>query len=386
MGGIPLGRIAGFTVKANWSVAVILWLFTWSLASTLPGAAPGYPKVAYWLAGACGALILLGSLLAHELTHAVLARRAGVPVFDVTLWLFGGVTRLGGEAKTPKDTFRIAVSGPLMSLALAAGFGAATYGLDTLGGADIVVGVAGWLAGINLLLGLFNLFPGAPLDGGRVLKAYLWRRYGDPVRAGIGAARAGRILAFILIALGLVEFVAGGLVGGVWLAFLGWFILAASREEESQVITQQAISGVRVADVMTADPHTAPADITIEDFIHHYLLGDRHSAYPVADRSGSILGLITLTQLRGITPAQRAATLVREAAIPLPNVATATPDERLTALLQRLRPDTGNRALVINEAGHLTGIVTATDLNRLIDVYRLASTGDASHGGTDHPA
>ena len=118
MGNIPIGRIAGFAVSVNWSVLVILWLFTWSLASTLPAAVPGYSKGAYWLAGACGALILLGSLLAHELTHAILARRAGVEVYGVTLWLFGGVTRLGGEAKTPKEAFRIAVSGPLMSLSL----------------------------------------------------------------------------------------------------------------------------------------------------------------------------------------------------------------------------------------------------------------------------
>jgi len=353
-------------------VLVILWLFTWSLASTLPSAVPGYAKGAYWLAGACGALILLGSLLAHELTHAVLARRAGVKVINVTLWLFGGVTRLGGEAKTATEAFRIAVSGPLMSLTLAAVFGAAAYGLGVLGVAHIVLGVAWWLAGINLLLGLFNLLPGAPLDGGRVLKAYLWRRHGDSVRAAIGAARAGRILAFILIALGLLEFLAGGMVGGVWLAFIGWFIFAASREEEAQVITRQAIAGVRVADVMTADPHTAPADITIEDFIQRYLLGDRHSAYPVADRDGSIIGLITLAQLRGVAPSQRPTVLVREAAIPLPQVSTADPHEPLTALLQRLGPHAGNRALVV-DAGRVVGIVTATDLSRLIDVYQLAS-------------
>ncbi len=372
MGGIPIGRIAGFPVSVNWSVLVILWLFTWSLASTLPSAVPGYPKGTYWVAGACGALILLGSLLAHELTHAVLARRAGVKVFDVTLWLFGGVTRLGGEAKTPTEAFRIAVSGPLMSLTLAAVFAGAAYGLGMLGVAHIVLGVAWWLAGINLLLGLFNLLPGAPLDGGRVLKACLWRRHGDSVRAAIGAARAGRILAFILIALGLLEFLAGGMVGGVWLAFIGWFIFAASREEETQVITRQAIAGVLVADVMTAEPHTAPADITIEDFIQRYLLGDRHSSYPVADRNGSIIGLITLAQLRSVPSNQRAATLVREAAMPLSHVPTAAPQESLSALLERLGPDAGNRALVI-DGGRLAGIVTASDLSRLIDVYRLTS-------------
>ena len=372
MGGIPIGRIAGFPVSVNWSVLVILWLFTWSLASTLPATVPGYSKGAYWLAGVCGALILLGSLLAHELSHAILARRAGVKVVDVTLWLFGGVTRLGGEAKTPKEAFRIAVSGPLMSLALAAVFGGAAYGLRALGTAHIVVAVAWWLAGVNLLLGLFNLLPGAPLDGGRVLRAYLWRRYGDSVRAGVGAARAGRVLAFILIALGLAEFLGGSLVGGVWLAFIGWFIFAASREEETQVITRQAIAGVRVADVMTADPHTAPADITVEDFIQRYVLGDRHSAYPVADRGGSIIGLITLAQLRGVAPSQRAATLVREAAMPLSRVPTAAPDEPLTALLERLGSHGCNRALVV-DGGRVVGIVTASDLSRLIDVYQLAS-------------
>lgn len=376
MGGIPIGRIAGFPVSVNWSVLVILWLFTWSLASTLPGTVPGYPKGAYWLAGASGAVILLGSLLAHELTHAVFARRAGVKVFDVTLWLLGGVTRLGGEAKTPKEAFRIAVSGPLMSLALAAVFGGAAYGLGGLGVAHIVVGVAWWLAGINLVLGLFNLLPGAPLDGGRVLKAFLWRRYGDSARAAVGAARAGKILAFILIALGLLQFVTGASVGGVWLAFIGWFILSASRDEEAQATARQAFADVSVADVMTANPQTAPADITIEDFIHRYLLGHRHSAYPVAERDGSIVGLITLAQLRGVDPGRRAVILLREAAIPLPQVPTAIPNEPLAALLKRVGSTPVSRALVLDE-GRLVGIVTASDLSRLIDVHRVASRSAA---------
>ena len=377
--GIPIGRIGGFPVSVNWSVLVILWLFTWSLASTLPVAAPGYAAGVYWLAGACGAVVLLASLLAHELAHAILARRAGVKVFGVTLWLFGGVTRLGGEAKTPKTALRIAVSGPATSLALAAVFAGVAYGLGALRVGHIVVGVAWWLAGINLLLGLFNLLPGAPLDGGQVLRAYLWRRHGDAVRAGVGAARAGRIVAFILIGLGLVEFLAGALVGGVWLAFIGWFIFTAAREDETQILTRQALAGVRVADVMSADPHTAPAWITVEDFIQRYLLGDRHSAYPVEDRDGSILGLITLAQLRGVAPSQRATTLVREVAIPLPRVPSAAPQEPLTALLERLAAATGGRALVV-DAGRVVGIVTASDLSRLIDVYRLAQPWSvASH-------
>lgn len=378
---IPLGRIAGFPVKVHWSVLVILWLFTWSLASTLPGAVKGYSPAAYWLAGACGALVLLASLLAHELAHAVVARRAGVAVGSVTLWLFGGVTTLGGEAKTPKAAFRIAIAGPATSLALAAFFGGLVAALHTVRAAPIGVGVVSWLAAINLLLGLFNLLPGAPLDGGRVLRAFLWRRHGDSVRASIGAAHAGRVVAFILIALGLAEFVAGGLVGGVWLAFIGWFIFAASREEETRVSTQQIFAGVRVADAMTARPHTAPGWITVDEFIHRYVLGDRHSAYPVTDHNGSIVGLVTLTQLRDLAPGRRTTTTVGEIALPLQAVPTAAPQESLTALLERMAPvGPRSRALVVeggSEGGHVVGIVTSADVARLVDVYRLAQPGPA---------
>jgi Zn-dependent protease len=374
---IPLARVAGFPVKVHWSVLVILWLFTWSLATTLPGTVKGYSPLAYWLAGVCGALVLLASLLAHELAHAIVARRAGVAVGDVTLWLFGGVTSLGGEAKTPKAAFRIAIAGPATSLALAATFGGMVAALHTVHAAPVVVGVASWLAAINLVLGLFNLLPGAPLDGGRVLRAYLWRRHGDIVRAGIGAAHAGRVVAFILIALGLAEFVAGGVIGGVWLAFIGWFIFAASRDEETRITTRQLFAGVSVSDAMTARPHTAPGWLTVEDFIQRYVLGDRHSAYPVADPDGSIVGLVTLTQLRDVAPSRRGTTRVADIALPLDAVPTAAPQEPLTALLERMaRAGARSRALVL-DGGEVVGIVTPSDLTRLMDVYRLAQHGPA---------
>ncbi|OBF57640.1 zinc metalloprotease [Mycobacterium sp. 852002-53434_SCH5985345] len=374
---IPIGRLAGFPVNVHWSVLVILWLFTWSLASTLPGTVKGYSHGAYWLAGACGALVLLASLVAHELAHAVVARRAGVSVGSVTLWLFGGVTTLGGEAKTPKAAFRIAIAGPATSLALAAAFGGLVAALHTVRAAPIVIGVASWLAVINLLLGLFNLLPGAPLDGGRVLRAILWRRHGDSVRASIGAAHAGRVVAFILIGLGLAEFLLGGVVGGVWLAFIGWFIFAASREEETRLSTQQMFSGVRVADAMTAGPHTAPGWITVDDFVQRYVLGDRHSAYPVVDRGGAITGLITLRRLREVAPGQRATVTVGEVAQPLQEVPSGAPQEPLTALLERMAPAGPRSRALVFDGAQVVGIVTPTDVARLIEVYRLAHPEDA---------
>lgn len=378
---IPLGRIAGFRVNAHWSVIVILWLFTWSLATTLPGEVTGYPQAVYWVAGACGALVLLASLLAHELAHAVVARRVGVQTGSVTLWLFGGVTTLQSEAQTPKAAFRIAVAGPATSLALSAAFGGLAIVLETAQTAVIVVSVAWWLSAINLLLGLFNLLPGAPLDGGRVVRAFLWQRHGDKARAAVGAAHAGRYLAVLLITLGLAEFLLGGLIGGVWLAFIGWFIFAAAREEEVQASTQQMFAGLCVADAMTPQPQTAPDWITVEEFIQHYVLGNRHSAYPIADRDGSPVGLVTLRQLRDVAPGRRATTSVRDIVVPLHDVPTAVPGEPLNLLLQRMTPvGPRSRALVV-EDGKVVGIVTSGDLARLIDVYRLAPPQNYSGTG-----
>jgi CBS domain-containing protein len=214
------------------------------------------------------------------------------------------------------------------------------------------------------------MLPAAPLDGGRVLRAILWRRHGDPVRAAVTAARSGQVLGYILIGLGLLEFLAGSLVGGAWMAFIGWFLLTAAREEETQVLTRHSLAGVTVEQAMTPHPQTAPGWITAEEFIQRYLLGDRHSAYPVEGPDGSITGLITLAQLRRLAPNERATTLVRDVAIPLNQVPTASPHEPLTALMERLTPDR-SRALVV-ENGRVVGIVTASDITRLIDVHALA--------------
>jgi len=368
---IPLGRVGGCPVNLSWTVLVILWLFAWSLATTLPRTAPGYSTAIYWLAGISGAVVLLLSLLAHELSHAALARRAGVEVSSVTLWLFGGVTRLGGEAKTPGAAFRIAIAGPVVSLLLAGVFGGAVVVFKAAGLPVIVVAVAAWLAAINVLLALFNLLPGAPLDGGRVLRACLWHRTGDAAGAALSAARAGRILAFILIGLGLAQFVAGSMVGGIWLMFIGMFLFGAARDEEARLESRQLLTGARVADAMSAHPRTAPAGITAEEFIHHYLLGGPHSAYPITGPDGSVTGMINLTQLRGVAPDRRTTTLVGDVATPLNKVTTAAPGEPLTALLERMAAAPGRRALVLDE-GRVVGIVTATDIARLLDARKLA--------------
>ncbi|WP_340682755.1 site-2 protease family protein [Amycolatopsis coloradensis] len=369
---IKLGHVAGFPLRLHWSVLVVLWLFTWSLASyTLPVDAPGHAPATYWLAGLGGAVVFLGSILAHELAHAVVARRCGVKVKSLTLWMFGGIAIFGSTPKTPGKDFRIAAAGPATSLALAAVFAGVAAGLDAFGVAHIAVSAGWWLSGINLLIALFNLLPGAPLDGGRILRAYLWRRNGDFTRAALGAARTGRGIAFGLLALGLFQFLVGYGMGGLWMVFIGWFLLTAARAEEADVLARQALAGVRVADVMSANPHTGPGRLTVDAFIERYVLGHQHSAYPVERSDGGIDGLITLAQLRAVPRVERATTSVRDIAIPLADVPTATPDQPLSELLEHLSPATGGRVLVFDNGG-LVGIVTPADIARTIEIRDLS--------------
>jgi Zn-dependent protease/CBS domain-containing protein len=368
---LKLGRVAGFPLSMNWSVLVIAWLLTWSLATgSFPDEAPGHPDGTYWMVGLAAALVFFGSLLAHELAHAIVARRHGVEVKGLTLWLFGGVASLGSEPHTPRADFRIAVAGPATSLALAAGFGLVAGTFKVLGVAHIVVVAAGWLSGINLMLGVFNLIPGAPLDGGRLLRAYLWHHHGDRVRAAVTAARAGAVVAYGLIGFGLLEFLAGASVGGLWLVFIGWFVLSAARAEEARVLTRDALGELRVADVMSPHPDVAPGWITVGEFIERYLLGRRHSAYPVEGSDGRIAGLVTLAQLRRVPPGQRDTTRLVDIAIAIPDVAIAAPRDSVVSLLDRLTPEAGGRALVFDH-GELVGILTPIDVARAAELRGL---------------
>jgi Zn-dependent protease/CBS domain-containing protein len=371
--GIPIGRFFGFPVRMHWSILVLIWLFAWSLASfTLPAAAPGHGAAVYWLAGVCGAVLLIASVLAHEIMHAVVARRHNLGVKDLTLWMFGGMATFTDEPKTPGADFRIAAAGPATSLALAGVFAAATAAGSAVGLDPRVVRVGWWLAGVNLLLGLFNLLPGAPLDGGRIVRAILWFRSKDRQRAAVGAARAGLVLGGVLIGLGLLEFLSGRIMGGIWTVFIGWFLLSAARSEQQQATVIRLLDGVRVQDVMTAAPDTAPGWFTVEAFVSRYVMARPHSAFPVTDFDGQVRGLITLNQLRSVPPADRGTTRVSDVAIPLERVPKATPGELLVEVFGRLTKDTGGRVLVF-DGDHLVGIVTRADLSRILELRSVAT-------------
>jgi Zn-dependent protease/CBS domain-containing protein len=364
---LSLGRIAGIHVGLNWSLLVVAALIAWSLAiGILPSAAPGQTSAAYWTAGVVSAFVYLASLLAHELAHSIVAMRRGVRVEGITLWLFGGVSRFSSESSSPGAQALITFVGPLTSLLLGVAFllGSAAVG----GGAhpDLVPASLAWLGYINILLGVFNLLPAFPLDGGRILQSVIWLRTGDRLRATRIAARIGMAFALLLIAYGVVTFlVAGSLFGGVWSVFLGWFLLSAARAEEAGGLIRQALSGISVADVMTPNPVQAPDDISVEEALHGYVLASRHSTFPTHDAGGRLSGLLTLAAVKNVPAAARATTVIKEITCPIDRVSTARPADPAANLLNLSEGCSEGRTLVV-ENGRLVGIISPSDINRLL--------------------
>jgi Zn-dependent protease len=371
---VRLGRIAGIRVGVNWSVLVVFWLICWSLAAALlPQQVPRATTAAYWTAGVGTAVAFFASLLAHELGHAVVARRAGLRVEGITLWLLGGVAELDGEAADPRAELRIAAVGPLISLVLAAVAASVAAVASVAGLPGLIVASVAWLARINLLLAGFNLLPAAPLDGGRLLRGLLWWWTKDRLRSAVAAARMGRLLGALLVGFGVGELVVGAGIGGLWLALLGWFLLSAARAEETNARLRQTMGGVRVEEVMTADPVVGPSWLTVAAFLEDYALRYRCSAFPLRNLDGTLVGMVTLARLRTVPVRQRLTTRVETVMCPLAQVPTATPQELLVDLLPRLGSGcSGGWALVLQD-GQLIGMVSPADIARALDLAALAS-------------
>jgi Zn-dependent protease/CBS domain-containing protein len=362
-----LGRIAGIHVGLNWSLLVVAALIAWSLASSLlPSAAPGETSGAYWAAGVVSAFVFLASLLAHELAHSLVAVRRGVRVEGITLWLFGGVSRFSSDTSSPGAQALITFVGPLTSLVLGAVFYLASVAVGGGAQTSLLPATLSWLGYINITLGVFNLVPAFPLDGGRLLQSLIWLRTGDRLRATRIAARIGMGFAYLLIAYGLATFLfAGSLVGGVWSVFLGWFLLSAARSEEVGGLIRQALSGMTVAQVMTPNPVQAPDDISVEDALHGYVLASRHSTFPTHDATGRLSGLLTMAALKNVAPDARPTTLIKKIICPLDQVSTAGPADPITDLLGLPEGCSEGRTLII-DGGRLVGIISPSDINRLL--------------------
>jgi Zn-dependent protease len=363
---VRLGRIAGIEVRLHWSLAIVFAFIVWTLAGqVLPSVVPDQSVSAYWIVSSVAGLLFYASLLSHEMGHALVARRLGVKVDGITLWVFGGVARLKGDAATPGIEAKIAIAGPLVSLALAILFGAATFALDATGGPPLIEGGCAWLAGSNAILLLFNLVPAFPLDGGRLLRAWLWQRRGDRFSATSRAAWLGRMGAFLMIGLGVLEVFTQGALSGLWLIFLGWFLMSAARSEEAQVMMRGAVGSLRVGDVMSRDPTVAPGWITVDEFMRSYAPGQRASAFPLKTFDGALDGLVTLARLAQVPQEERHMRRVRDFGTGMDQIAVATPSEPLAAVLDRLSAS-GDGQMLVMDGGKLVGTLSTIDITRAL--------------------
>jgi Zn-dependent proteases len=371
---IRLGRLFGIEIGFNWSLIFIFALIAWTLATgVLPQDVPGQGQVAYWVAGAAGAIVFYACLLAHELAHALVARRSGLKVAGITLWLFGGVSRLEGDPKSASAEAWIAGVGPLTSFAVAL----IALGLALATSANALVSdLLSWLAFVNLALGLFNLVPAFPLDGGRLLSSLFWWRSGSRQSGVHNAVRIGRVFAFMLIAVGVLELFSGGVVDGIWIAFIGWFLLSAGSSEEEGTTIKALLKSVPVSAAMTSPVVTVPDWLTVEQFLESVAPQHRFTTYPVHDPTGKLSGVVRLSDLMRVARPDRTEKRLSDCGRPISQVPTTRPGEELAALMERLGAAFDQRVLVFDE-GQLVGILSPADVARILTVRQTLRGGTA---------
>jgi Zn-dependent protease len=361
-----LGRIAGIRIGINWSWLIVFALIVWSLAAgVFPSQNPGFSDGEYIAMAVAAALLFFTSLLLHELGHALQARREGVEIEGINLWLFGGVAQFKGRFPSAGAEFRIAIAGPLVTLVIGVLFvvAAAAGGLPSA-----VDGVVAWVGYTNVILLLFNLLPALPLDGGRVLRSALWQARGDLSWATAVASGVGRGFGFLLIWAGIVMFIFQGSFSGAWLAFIGWFLLQAATAEARYVATQQALGGLRVRDLMVREPVTVDADLSLGQFMDDVAWSRRYTTYPVLE-NGRPLGLLAFRSVAAVPRDQWDTRRVRDAMISRDDVPLLTEDERAIDALAELSTSDVNRGLVVDD-GRLAGLLSITDLARALEVGR----------------
>jgi Zn-dependent protease/CBS domain-containing protein len=349
-----LGRIVGVRVGVNWTVLVVFTLLAYGLAAErLPQSYKGLHPVVYVLGGLVTAAAFLASLLAHELAHAIVARRNGLIVEGITLWLLGGVARFEGEPDSPGAELRIAGSGPLVSLLLGVVLAGASAVLLLADMNGMVAGCLAWLAAINVVLALFNVIPAAPLDGGRLVHALLWRLSGDRTKATLRSAQAGRGFGWAMMVAGF--YMSLWNLSGLWLILIGWFLIASAGLEAAQARALTRLDGITVGRIMTPDPFTVPSSMTAAEFLREMLPRHRHTAYPLVE-DGVVRGVVRAERIRG-----------QEAGEPVGAVTEDAGRTNAEASLAEMLPRLTRERLLVFDGERLVGIVTPRDVTRALE-------------------
>jgi Zn-dependent protease/predicted transcriptional regulator len=362
-----LARIAGIEVRIDRSWTVIALLITYSLYLRFSVIYRELSTVQAVGLAIVAAVLFFGSVLGHEMAHALVSQARGIRVQDITLFLFGGATRARVESRGPGDEFVITVVGPLASAVLAVVFGLVdVFGRDVL--PRSVAGAFGYLAWVNLLLAAFNLVPGFPLDGGRLLRSAVWKATGSLPRATRVAALSGQTVGWLLIIGGVVFLLSGNLAGGIWFAYIGWFLIQAARSSYEDLQLRQMLSNVEAHDVMARDLLRIPPDLTLQQAVDGYFMRYDHGAFPV-DEQGHTIGLLTLRGVRRVPRDQWPSQRVRDFLVPLGDQIVSAPEDRMDRVMAKLDASDGRRTLVV-EDGEVVGIITPSDVTRWLNRRR----------------
>lgn len=367
---VKLGRIAGIAIGLHYSWFIIAFLIVLSLADHFHTVTPEWSKTVVWSAAIVTGVLFFVALLLHELAHSLVAKAQGMRVRAITLFALGGVSQIESETPDAKSEFWMAIAGPLTSAVLGVGF----LGMARLGGwppggepKTPVVAVLLWLGYINLMLAIFNMIPGYPLDGGRVLRAVIWWITDDADRATRLASQLGQGVAFIFILLGLYRFFLGANFGGLWLAFIGWFLLDASRGSYLQVELMAGLRGRRVSDIMERDYPTVEGHISLEDFVNEYVLRSGHRCFMVM-QNGQAAGLITPNEVKGVDRERREQTSVQSVMRPLAQLRTIKADTPAIQALEIMSRNDINQLPVVSN-GHVEGILSRSHVLRYLQTH-----------------
>jgi Zn-dependent protease/predicted transcriptional regulator len=355
-----LVKIFGIDIRIDPSWLIIATLISYSLFFGLRTVYPSGGTMTTVVISLLGALLFFASVLIHELTHALVARRRGFVTKDITLFLFGGATQANVDSKGPFDEFIVSVVGPLSSFGLAVVFGAARVLVVSVADGELA-GILGYLAWANALLGVFNLLPGLPLDGGRVLRSALWKSTGNLETSTRIASIAGEVIGYALMVLGALAFFAGGIFQGIWFAAIGWFLSSSARASYSEMRIRHVLEHVEAAEVMEADPIHIPVGTTIADSVHDYLLRHDHDAFGVDD-TGRIIGVVTLESVRKVPRSAWSKSLIEEVMSPVTNETIVDPHASMDTVLNRFEDSA--ESIAVGSSDHVVGVITRWDLTR----------------------
>lgn len=364
---IKLFTLFGFTVKIDISWLVILVLVVWSLgAGVFPEKYPNLSTTVHWLMGIAAALGLFASIVFHELWHSLIARRFGLQMKGITLFIFGGVAEMGDQPPSPKAEFWMAIAGPASSAVLGGAFIGVAAISHRVGWGDVATGIFGYLGWINLVLVAFNMLPGFPLDGGRVLRSILWKLKGDLRKATEWASRVGELFGVVLAGLGFISLLTGAAIGGVWFILIGLFVRSAARQAYQQVLVRQYLHGEPVRRFMNDHPITVDPSLPLDRLVQDYVYRYHFKMLPVVN-GDHVQGCVSTRDIATIDHSRWAGTTAGQIAVPCDQSNSISPDADAMEALTRLAGSGGSRLMVVEDS-HLVGIISLKDLTQLLSL------------------